>query len=195
MFGYKKVLTEHIDNVHGIKDRRCLQCNKFFTEKGLVHHEKIVHNRTLNCSVCDKAFGKKSGLEHHIKMVHGEKNHKCALCNDAFPTVSQMKSHMEHMHDMTKPFKCSICSKTFNTKERLEHHFARTHELRNCEPCPHCNKQYSRLKAHLETCSAIRTQAERKRFKCPNCGKFYVDKSSLNKHIKNTCTMNTQSSD
>ena len=66
--------------------RTCLQCNKFFTEKGLVHHEKIVHNRTLNCSVCDKAFGKKSGLEHHIKMVHGEKNHKCALCNDAFPT-------------------------------------------------------------------------------------------------------------
>ena len=63
-----------------------VQCNKFFTEKGLVHHEKIVHNRTLNCSVCDKAFGKKSGLEHHIKMVHGEKNHKCALCNDAFPT-------------------------------------------------------------------------------------------------------------
>ena len=86
MFCCKKVLAEHIDNVHGIKDRRCLQCNKFFTEKGLVHHEKIVHNRTLNCSVCDKAFGKKSGLEHHIKMVHGEKNHKCALCNDAFPT-------------------------------------------------------------------------------------------------------------
>jgi len=62
MFGYKKVLTEHIDNVHGIKDCRCLQCNKFFTEKGLVHHEKIVHNRTLNCSVCDKAFGKKIRL-------------------------------------------------------------------------------------------------------------------------------------
>ena len=44
-------------------------------------------------------------------------------------------------------------------------------------------------------CSTIWIQAERKRFKCPNCGKFYVDKSSLNKHIKNTCTMNTQSSD
>ena len=76
----------------------------------------------MNCSVCDKAFGKKIGLEPHIS---GEQNHKCAFCNNAFPTVLQMKSHMEHMHDMTKPFKCSICSKTFNTKERLEHHFAR----------------------------------------------------------------------
>ena len=30
MFGYKKVLTEHIDNVHGIKDRRCLQVRPEF---------------------------------------------------------------------------------------------------------------------------------------------------------------------
>ena len=100
-----------------------------------------------------------------------------------------MQGHLTNLYDRAEPEQLSI------PLNKLPYHFARTHELRNCEPCPHCNKQYSRLKAHLETCSAIRTQAERKRFKCPNCGKFYVDKSSLNKHIKNTCTMNTQSSD
>ena len=42
------------------------------------------------------------------------------------------------------------------------------------------------------SCWAVLTHIRRKVFKCRNCWKFYVDKSELNKHIKNTWSMNTQ---
>ena len=104
-----------------------------------------------------------------------------------FPTSQQLKSHIANRHDTSRPFICSKCSKTFNSKELLDHHIARAHEMRNCEKCPHCSKQFSRIKAHLQTCSAIWSHTERRKFECPKCDKIYLDKSSLNKHMKISC--------
>ena len=75
----------------------------------------------------------------------------------------------------------------FNDKNLFEHHVARAHEMRNCEICPHCSKQYSRLKAHLQTCSVKWSHTERRKFECLKCDKIYLDKSSLNKHMKISC--------
>ena len=90
---------------------------------------------------------------------------------------------------MSKPFHCSICSKTFNSKELLEHHVARAHEMRNCEVCPHCSKQFSRLKAHLLTCSVKWSgkEKERRKYECPDCDKTYLDKKAFNIHIRKLC--------
>jgi hypothetical protein len=75
----------------------------------------------------------------------------------------------------------------FNDKNLFEHHVARAHEMRNCEKCPDCGKQFSRLKAHLLICSAKWSHTERRKFECLDCNKIYLDKGSLNKHIKDCC--------
>ena len=104
-----------------------------------------------------------------------------------FSTSEGLKRHQTNAHDMSRPFHCSKCSKTFNDKKLFEHHFARVHEMRNCEKCPHCSKEFSRLKAHLLICSAKLSRSERRKFECLNCDKIYLDKGSLNKHIKDCC--------
>ena len=61
-------------------------------------------------------------------------------------------------------------------------HIERYHEQRNVENCPYCHKQYSRLKAHLETCES--GPSERKRYFCSYCNKSWKHKCNLNKHMK-----------
>ena len=126
-------------------------------------------------------------LETHIDIKHNDnKSHKCNLCKESFGHSSNLKIHMEGSHDMTRPNKCENCSKTFNSEERLNHHFARFHELRNCQTCPHCKKQFSRRKAHEPICQS-NSNSERPRFQCQHCDKVYLDKGSLNKHLKKGC--------
>ena len=188
-FALQRLLNEHVKKAHGVREEKCPQCDKCFTNKTSVTiHIRSVHaTRSHCCKQCNKGFGSTKLLKFHVKSVHGEKSHKCTLCSDMFPTTFRLKSHMEQTHDMSRPFHCLECSKTFNSKELLEHHVARAHEMRNCEICPHCSKQFSRLKAHLLICSVKWSDTERRKFECRNCDKTYLDKGSLNKHIKKSC--------
>ena len=191
-FKGKTKLKMHVNEVHlKLKPNLCSECGAGFGRPWILkEHIKRVHLniRPFKCESCeDRFFPDQYKLQHHVQMVHGEKTHKCTLCSDKFPTSQQLKSHIANRHDTSRPFCCSKCSKTFNSKELLEHHIARAHEMRNCEKCPHCNKQFSRIKAHLQTCSAIWSHTERRKFECPKCDKIYLDKSSLNKHMKISC--------
>ena len=128
-------------------------------------------------------FGSESKLELHKKSAHlGLKPFICDLCHEAFVTNSDKNSHIRRRHSKDKPYQCSNCAKTFGSTTLLEHHIARIHELRNCETCPYCGKIYSRLQAHLLTCSV--KGAERIAHPCSGCDKTFLDKQSLKRHIE-----------
>ena len=53
-----------------------------------------------------------------------KKDFKCIVCNNTFATKSNMKKHIEAVHDKNKPFECNFCDKKFDRKEYLEIHIA-----------------------------------------------------------------------
>ena len=90
-------LDHHIKGVHDkIKDLKCDQC-EFATavEPRLRRHIMEVHDKQLGdiiqCDQCDYRSIKRN-LFQHKRSSHGEKNHKCKLCNYACRTASYLLS-------------------------------------------------------------------------------------------------------
>ena len=58
-------------------------------------------------------------------MLHtGEKRdkpHKCSQCEVAYPSYSQLQSHMR-IHTGETPFPCTQCDKAFSRKGNLQSH-------------------------------------------------------------------------
>jgi uncharacterized Zn-finger protein len=50
------------------------------------------------------------------------KNYKCDLCKYSFFQHTDLKKHIECVHEKIKPHKCSICKKSFGHKGNLKSH-------------------------------------------------------------------------
>ena len=56
---------------------------------------------TLECSICSKKFPKANQLRVHM-LFHEEKAWKCMYCQNTYPEVKSLKSHMEEQHSHLK---------------------------------------------------------------------------------------------
>ena len=93
---------------------------------------------------------------------------------------SDLKQHVNSVHDKLKPFNCSICSQQFSQKGHLNVHVKKVHEKLK-QGCPHCDKSFHQnyLKAH------ILAVHEKTSFKCTFCKESYSEKKELRAHVKN----------
>jgi len=122
---------------------------------------RITHEVTYNCHLCEKAFSKKYELRHHLTT-----------------------------HNRRKSFKCDHpgCSKKFIRKDNLNMHLLVKHKrIRNEFGCPHCgNIAYSSytLKLHMKHIHAKNVGLP---FPCnhPGCSKRFGRKDLLDQHLRN----------
>ena len=72
-------------------------------------------------------FSRRSNMKSHMNNVHnGERKFACEHCGMKLKTSGNLKRHVESAHE--KSFKCSLCKNhRFQTKEELEEHWTQKH--------------------------------------------------------------------
>ncbi|XP_037045927.1 zinc finger protein 665-like [Bradysia coprophila] len=134
----------------------------------------------LQCSLCSQTFKYPAALKKH-SLTHVPKEHICRICNTAFDSESDVRTHKENVH--TK-LSCNSCPATFpmNEEEKLLAHMERMHNGKDRENaiCADCGSQFktqNQLKIHNMTkCGTV------KQFQCDQCDSKFMTQNTLNAH-------------
>ncbi|KAG4071020.1 hypothetical protein HA402_001457 [Bradysia odoriphaga] len=81
----------------------------------------------VSCPICNKKVQNKRLLSKHIKYSHGERNHKCTLCDKAFKTGLSLKEHIAALHTGADLYSCTYCERTFKSKANMYSHQKKIH--------------------------------------------------------------------
>lgn len=144
------------------KNHRCLICG----DKLRCHQYKEQHydgHRNpygmLNCSQieCTKSYHTWKQLQTHLNHIHKEPDKKtCRICTKKFATASDMKRHIQRVHQGLRP------------QKRFQ-----------CDFCPSKAEYKSHLMKHMETHRQYRT----KRFTCDKCDSKFHSKKEIRQHF------------
>ena len=190
-FVWKKSYDHHMKVHSGVREFYCPrpECKRSFSlKKQLVRHLKNQHKATslFACHSCDKKFMLEVDLQTHLESHGPKKTIKCPYksstgCEKTFVSKSLLVIHLR-VHTGEKPFKCHICPKAYQQNQHLkEHMYTHSGELPFlCELCSKGFKSQAQLTLHLKM------HANDRRFVChvDGCGKSYVTKALLTKHVK-----------
>ncbi|KAG4073460.1 hypothetical protein HA402_000684 [Bradysia odoriphaga] len=149
----------------------------------------------LQCSLCSQTFKYPAALKKH-SLTHVPKEHICRICNTAFDSETDVRTHKENVH--TK-LSCNTCPATFpmNEEEKLLEHMERMHNGKDRENaiCADCGSQFktqNQLKyvcdkafsyrESLVTHSSLHTGI--KPYLCEGCGSRFSCIGNLIKHRK-----------
>lgn len=125
------------------------------------------HLKPFECEGCSKKFGRMSHLRKHQRNVCGRANIRtsiaqCKYCDSVFSRKTDLKAHF--LECEKKPERVE---KDIQTPASFE--------------CETCGKVFSRIydfKRHQLS------HSDEKPYGCPQCGKTFKERSSLNKHVK-----------
>lgn len=184
-FASKRLLQEHLMNVHG-QGHTCPECGKTFYSKKRLSTHRQNHRKPYVCDVeeCFKAFSTKKDLQRHTNTHTGAKPHVCDICGTAFANDANLRTHMNtHTHE--KVYRCDHegCEKEYYASSHLQIH-KQTHENPKSHSCPHdgCDKRYAQL-------SGLNTHIKAKHmdiwFECPRgCGKKFRRQRGMRTHVE-----------
>ncbi|XP_013089835.2 zinc finger protein 62 homolog isoform X1 [Biomphalaria glabrata] len=176
----------------------CNMCAKTFTDLQSMRTHVFTHTgeKTFQCDLCEKQFTHLRLLKSH-KLIHSsEKPFVCNICGEGFKQTHVCRSHKYRKHkDLIqkrvrqkglknmrkgKRFFCNICDKTFS-----ESYSWKVHQLMHTQeplPCVECGQKKhnksSSCSLNLYTHLLID-----KRFSCTFCGKKFIEKYTLKRHI------------
>ena len=123
--------------------------------------------KAFKCKICEYKTGKKSDLKKHIEAVHeGIKKFKCNICDYKAARNANLKKHIESVHEGIKPFK----------RKKLKKF--------NCSICDYKTAQKHNLKKHVES-----VHEGIKAFKCNICDYECARNSYLKIHIERHITL------
>ena len=97
--------------------------------------------------------------EKDIHEQEFKENQKCDLCGRSFLKATQMKKHIQSVHeDHKKDYRCVSCDKFFSSKYILKKHIHTIHEGHKDHKCESCGKSFTgdqHLKKHIPTVDRI----------------------------------------
>ena len=148
--------------------------------KGII--QEVSHK--LNCELCPyQTPNGKPSLKLHISQMHKVNTHKCPECTFASSRKSQLKNHIEAVHDKTRKFVCTECGYAASRIYDLKNHTKNVHTTGakkfKCEQCPYTTAYPADLKRHIRGVH----ENIRDRF-CEDCGYATSDASTLKRHRK-----------
>lgn len=142
---------------------------QFRHDSTLTMHVRTRHDhlKPFTCDGCSKKFGRMSHLRKHQRNVCGRSSLRgsmvqCKYCEAIFPKKGDLKAHF------------SLCEKK---PERVEKELVAPATF-ECETCSKIFTRYYDFKRH-QLC-----HSDEKPYGCPQCGKMFKERSSLNKHVK-----------
>jgi len=180
----------------------CPTCTEGFSSTvRLLRHLRTSHDPTHDqlpkCSICWKRFLSQEALQQHEPLHPQSESPSCVLCSKACETENELIMHVQGEHDQRK-FICNFeaCRKMrvalrypFQMKTHLmtEHGMTDSEEgVKTLFHCSLCDLR-CRSKRSLETHQAI--HGEKPSVPCPVCGKLFLIKSQMLKHLRNFHTV------
>ena len=211
-FESRKHLREHLTVHPDGRIIKCNYCGKGFDRPSQMKLHLRIHtgSKPFSCKQCGRGFAAKSALRKHIDIHAKDKGkiYECAVCNKSFSRKEYLEEHIR-THTGTKPFECPICHKTFVGRTGLNHH-KKTHvdgDEKKDSVCEICGKSFTRhalwthVKSHekthrcshcnkcFSTASALKfhitgTHLGCRSYQCEVCGKSFIQKNHLIRHMK-----------
>ena len=69
-----------------------------------------------------------SDLKKHVEIVHEKiKRYECPICKVKFGQSHHLKAHISGVHEGAKPFECQFCDKRVSSKQLLNNHIKTAH--------------------------------------------------------------------
>ena len=129
-FSEKSKLKRPIDSVHdGKKETKCEMCDSSYVSKYYLnlHFEKF--HQQVYCSICSKSYSSYDKLRNHISTVHEGKIH-CPICSKIFSNQCKLGKHISTAHEGKNSFKCEKCGSNFTEKTDLKRHVESVHDYK-----------------------------------------------------------------
>ena len=151
----------------------------------LTRHIRRVHPNKVGhvCSVkgCERRFTRICELNRHMKSKH-RPSKACHICGSV---VKFLKIHIRFVHFKQKQFECDICGKGFQHRYLLVNHRRRHSGIKSfpCSLCKYSAYEENGLTMHEARIHGTGKRAAKNKFKCETCGKLFLLKSLLRKHI------------
>ncbi|XP_071136075.1 zinc finger protein 160-like isoform X1 [Mytilus edulis] len=134
-------LRMHRLRYHERVQYKCDHCNRKFKCIGgkkyhfLKEHREIAELAGLKmypCNFCDRISSSHQEFLRHESSHIDNKIHVCDLCNNRFPTISQLNEHKKSHFGRQKNYMCLICSFKASSPYKIRRHLASTKHLENC---------------------------------------------------------------
>ena len=196
---HQKEMHVELEHKNTNKKLKCGECAKTFQcQKSLDYHKLSKHTanapRHHCCDICDKTFLAKVTLDNHKKYKHSdERKFECTKCNSKFKQKKHLYEHSRNVHDSnprkedywqdvkSKIFQCENCTENFTRKNDLKAHMKIRHSIQSIFKCDQCNNSY-RYQKNLHQHKLEKHGPELKRYACPDCGKVFSQKRSMERH-------------
>jgi uncharacterized Zn-finger protein len=159
----------------------CDVCGKLFpnkpkTRRHVQYHVKLA---IFECDFCGKSSKFKDKLRYNILVWHSDvKPFECLICGSKFKLSIQLKRHLKDHFDR-RDFKCTICGKSYKRNGDLKDHL-RSHENKREFECKICGKSFNTK----ESLKHHRVVHRPKNFKCPECGKSFLNQILISQGIQ-----------
>lgn len=199
IFMYKTCLEQHQRTHTNERPFACDVCGLRFKEKSSMKcHAARIHHSTpeLKCTVCNKAFWNNFELNVHNRIHTNERPYLCEECGKTFSMRRAMNKHIITVHGkdvklrcpVNKLIKCPVCEKTFRWKYELTKHEV-VHTKERPFACGICGMRFtqsSSMRSHIRSFhdedGSLNPHPE-PRPQCDMCGKVFVKKSELARHL------------
>lgn len=131
-----------------MKELKCETCSFKFEQRSQLNYPiRAVHARLLTyprprpqspkrkvekvvtCLICNKTFARKTNLKNHIELVHEKlKRVACNVCGFKFGHIGDLRVHINIVHNKILRFECGKCDRKCVSKNDLKKHVANVHE-------------------------------------------------------------------
>lgn len=148
-------------------------------------HEGKIHN--YECDICGKLYGNDQYLKYHRATRHPES--RKASTRESRTRSTKIQKEPKEPKILPEPkevfnvpsYKCDICDFVSYMYDKWKQH-VKTHmigKMYACSSCPETFKNRDKLTFHLAT---LHEKVEVKH-KCDTCGKAFLDKHRLMRHL------------
>ncbi|XP_031638773.1 zinc finger protein 91-like [Contarinia nasturtii] len=193
-----ELLQEHISSNHtSLESFMCGVCNRSYPNRhDLVKHMKRHQSDTKVEEKIANVVEENLVKRHKYFRAHPHRpvsNFECDICKKVLSSFYSMEDHMKSKHSKKSKtrYPCSKCKKDFMTKKRLKQHETLKHSTvkpevvkpkvetkHMCSICGRLFPERSKMIMHEKTHSGTTIS-------CETCGKEFLYKHYLQKHIKN----------
>ena len=202
-YSEKRNLNRHIREVHmKIKALKTQEKQVHLLEKHEGNIEKVTsfvegnYNVTENSKIDEfKKWKRNSDIDRELKAISynkikpnksGNKSYECPICQKLIAgySNSNLKRHIETVHEKEKEYKCEICPIKFASINALFNHMKEEHMQIKASKSKDCNKNFSReldMETHEKKVHLSKKPSQR--YTCNECETSFEQKQQIESHI------------